>query len=434
MLLTEDAVYIFQQAIAAVQPAVLLQSKLEVKSGVLYVEELPFRLHPNGKIYVLAAGKAAAAMALATETIVGKMLSGGIVVTKYGHGLPLQNMQLIEAGHPLPDAQSLIAAQAIIHFAQQLTEQDVVLFLLSGGASALLADTPPGIALFELQQTFQLLLASGATIQEMNTLRKHLSAIKGGQLARLLMPASVITFAISDVIGDDPSIIGSGPTFPDTTTFADAWTVVLKYHLQHRIPNSVIQHLQKGLNGMIADTPKNDDSCFKKTHYFLLGSNGTALQSAKNTAEKLGYHTTIVTRHLTGEAKEVGVAIVQQAIGYNGPRPGCLLFGGETTVTIQGKGLGGRNQELALSAALALPEHSNLVILSGGTDGTDGPTDAAGAYTNIEQMQQAIQLGINATEYLQQNDSYHFFEVVNGLIKTGPTQTNVMDLVIVLIT
>uniref|UniRef100_UPI0026284618 glycerate kinase type-2 family protein n=1 Tax=Hydrotalea sp. TaxID=2881279 RepID=UPI0026284618 len=266
-----------------------------------------------------------------------------------------------------------------------------------------------------------------------NTLRKHLSKIKGGQLAQLLMPARVITLAISDVMGDDPSVIGSGPTVPDSSTFLDAWTIVQQYSLQQRIPLSVHQYLQKGLNDVMAETPKIHDACFQKTNYYLLGNNGMALQSAKQAAEKLGYHAIIVSKQLSGEAKEAGVAIVQQALAYNGLHPACLLFGGETTVIIHGNGLGGRNQELALAAALALPEHASLQIVAAGTDGTDGPTDAAGAFTNVEQMQLARQLGVDAKAYLENNDAYHFFEKVNGLIKTGPTQTNVMDVVIVLI-
>lgn len=429
----QNALYILHQAIDAVQPATLVQNCLKFKQGLLFVNKHQYAIQPNGKIYVLAVGKAAAAMAVAVEKILGNQISGGIVVTKYGHGLPLQSLQIIEAGHPIPDTQSVIAGKAIIDFSAQLSENDIIILLLSGGASSLVADTPGCITLSELQQTFQLLLNSGANIHEMNTLRKHLSKIKGGQLAQLLMPARVITLAISDVMGDDPSVIGSGPTVPDSSTFLDAWTIVQQYSLQQRIPLSVHQYLQKGLNDVMAETPKIHDACFQKTNYYLLGNNGMALQSAKQAAEKLGYHAIIVSKQLSGEAKEAGVAIVRQALAYNGPHPACLLFGGETTVIIHGNGLGGRNQELALAAALALPEHASLQIVAAGTDGTDGPTDAAGAFTNVEQMQLARQLGVDAKAYLENNDAYHFFEKVNGLIKTGPTQTNVMDVVIVLI-
>lgn len=433
MRLKNDAFIVLKQAIAAVQPNVLLKSILCFQNGQLSVEQQSFTLLPNGNMYVIAVGKASAAMAQAVEGILLEHVSGGLVVTKYGHALPLKKLQLIEAGHPIPDTNSLLAGKALLDFSKKLKENDIVLFLLSGGASALLADTPNDLTLSALQSTFQLLLNVGATIQEMNTIRKHLSAIKGGQLARLLMPAEIITLAISDVMGDDPSVIGSGPTVPDNSTFYNAWTIIQQYGLQHQIPLSVQQYLQKGMVGEILETPKKNDICFDKTWFYLLGNNGLALQSAKKTAQALGYETHIVSQQICGEARLMGESIVAQALAYTGKKPACLLFGGETTVTIRGNGLGGRNQELVLAAALSLPPESNLFILSVGTDGTDGPTDAAGAFTDGQQLQLAQQLGLNVKSYLDNNDAYHFFEKVNGLIKTGPTQTNVMDIVVVLI-
>jgi len=433
MIDTDHLIFLVNEAIASVQPSELLKNKLRFSNGILYIDNPLLKPVTCKNIYVLAIGKAAAAMALAVEEQLGDMIAAGLVVTKYGHALPLRYYTVIESGHPLPDERSVQAAKAIIPFAKLVTANDCVLVLLSGGASALVADLPIHIALSEVQKTFQLLLNCGATIQEMNAVRKHISTLKGGNLAKLLMPATIITLAISDVLKDDPSVIGSGLTVPDTTTYADAWMVLQRYQLLSKIPLSVYEHLQKGMNGSIPDTPKISDNCFNRTFFVLLANNGMALQSAKQAAEKMGYYTTVVSSHLQGEAKEVAKDIVKYAENYSGMKPACLLWGGETTVTIKGNGMGGRNQELVLAAGLALPSHINALVLAVGTDGTDGPTDAAGAYTNHQQMQLAKQMGLKPELFLNNNDAYHFFEQVNGLIKTGPTQTNVMDVVMVLI-
>lgn len=433
MIDTDNLIFLVNQAIASVQPSELLKNKLRYANGILYIDNPLLKPVQCKNIYVLAIGKAAAAMAQSVEEQLGERIAAGLVVTKYGHALPLRHFTVIESGHPVPDEQSVHAADAIIQFAKSIKNNDCVLVLLSGGASALVADLPNNIALSDAQKTFQLLLNCGAAIHEMNTVRKHISTLKGGNLAKLLMPAMVITLAISDVLNDDPSVIGSGLTVPDNTTYADAWAILQRYHLLSKIPSAIYKHLQEGMDGKISDTPKIGEIFFNKTSFILLANNGMALQSAKQAAEKMGFYAKIVTSHLQGEANEVAKDIVKYADNYTGIKPACLLWGGETTVTIKGNGLGGCNQELVLAAGLALPPNLNALILAIGTDGTDGPTDAAGAFINHEQMQLAKQMGLKPELFLNNNDAYHFFEQMNGLIKTGPTQTNVMDIVMVFI-
>jgi hydroxypyruvate reductase len=311
--------------------------------------------------------------------------------------------------------------------------------LISGGASALLVDCPPGVLLPELQTVFNRLLQCGAAIEEMNTVRKHLSAgIKGGQLMRTAWPATVVSFILSDVIGDPLDSIASGPTVADRSTFADAWDIVRKYQLTDKLPVSIIRWLQLGLNKQIAETPKPGDPIFEKSFNYLVGTNRVALEAAAAMARSLQYTPVIVTDALKGEARDKAKELVQQVRQYEGLRPACLLLGGETTVTITGPGKGGRNQEFALAALIALqqafPDSESMpVVLCAGTDGTDGPTNAAGALVDKGVLQLTIQRGLSPENYLAQNDSWHFFHQTNGHVITGPTHTNVMDMVIVII-
>jgi hydroxypyruvate reductase len=307
----------------------------------------------------------------------------------------------------------------------------MVIALISGGASALMVDCPPGVSLPELQQVFARLLACGADIAEMNIVRKHLSpGIKGGQLVRSAFPATLISFILSDVPGDRLDSIASGPTVPDTSTFKDAWEILKKYDLIQSLPLSIRDWLNNGVAGNIPDTPKPGDKIFDNSHNFLIGSNHIALQAAKAKSEELGYNTSILSESLTGEARFKAAEVVKLAQKYTGPRPACLLLGGETTVTIKGEGTGGRNQEFALAALVALKNASSVpVILAAGTDGTDGPTPAAGAVIDEETLKTAL----NPKLYLEENNSYNFFLQAGGHIITGPTQTNVMDVVVVLI-
>nr|WP_281261527.1 glycerate kinase [Chitinophaga niastensis] len=439
----------FLHAVAAVHPQQLMQHNVHVRvsnnfqedghatrvSRIINISGDDYALPHDGRIWVIGAGKAAAAMAQELENILGKHFPlQGMVVTKYGHALPLQQLTLIEAGHPVPDQNSVAASVKLLEIAAQVQPADLVIFLLSGGASALLADVPAGSSLPEVQQLFEALLKSGATIQEMNTVRKHISYIKGGQLAKSIYPATLCTLILSDVPGDDLTVIGSGPTVPDPTTFADTMAILRKYHLPEKISQNLLQHIKNGIAGKIPDTAKPGGDDFRHVHNYLTGTNLIALEAAAQKARALGYHPQLISSTTTGDAHTVAAAYIQQALSYAGPLPACLLMGGETTVQVTGNGLGGRNQHLALAAGIALADHPQLTFLSGGTDGTDGPTDAAGAIVDAHTMKGAIKLQLDANSFLQRNDAWHFFSKAGGLLVTGPTQTNVMDLMIVLIT
>jgi hydroxypyruvate reductase len=391
------------------------------------------------RLFVIGAGKASAAMAREAEVILKDRISDGVIVTKYEHGFPLKTIRCIEAGHPVPDDKSVQAGREIIRLLKTAGEKDVVIALISGGASALMVDCPPGVPLTDLQQVFNKLLQCGATIQEMNIVRKHLSAgIKGGQLMRTAWPATVVSFILSDVVGDPLDSIASGPTVPDPSSFTDAWDILRKYQLIEKLPVSVIRWLQLGLNKQIDETPKPGDAIFDKSFNYLIGANRIALEAAATAARTLNYTPVIITDALKGEARDQANALVQQIKNYNGPRPACLLLGGETTVTIRGNGKGGRNQEFALAALCALQKTMFAgeplpVILSAGTDGTDGPTDAAGAVVDDAVMQTVTKQGLDPEVYLAQNDAWHFFHEAGGHIITGPTHTNVMDVVVALV-
>jgi glycerate 2-kinase len=427
----QDAIRIFEAGVQAVQPARLLPQHIRWHQGQLRIAGHPIDT-ASGRLMVLAVGKAAAAMAQQAEALLGDALYGGLCITKYGHRLPLQRLTLLEAAHPVPDEQSVRAAEAALQLVQQLKPTDTLLVLLSGGASALLVDVPPGCTLRDLQHTFDLLLKSGATIHPMNAVRKHLSALKGGQLAKAVFPAQLFTLVLSDVVGDELDTIASGPTVADRSSFADVYDILMQYGLWYQLPAAIQQHIRQGLNGQIAETPKPGDDCFAHSITQIIGSNPLALQAAQTMAQQLGYHTRIHRQHLTGETTQVVQELVQVALAYEGPHPACLLCGGETTVAVTGDGKGGRNQHAALYAQQLLQQAAaeHIVFLSAGTDGSDGPTDAAGAVVDKE----ILAADIDPLHYLQRFDAYHFFEQAGGLIKTGATQTNVMDLMVILIT
>jgi glycerate 2-kinase len=433
----DDALKIFTAAVRAVQPQNLLPRHLQWSHNQLQAGNQVFNADDISNLYIIGAGKASAAMAREAEIILGNRITEGVVVTKYDHGFKLKAIQCIEAGHPVPDEKSVQAGREIIKLLKKAGEKDLVIALISGGASSLLVDCPPGIVLSDLQQVFNKLLQCGATIQEMNTVRKHLSAgIKGGQLTRTAWPATLVSLILSDVIGDPLESIASGPTIADTSTFADVWELLRRYQLREKMPVSVIRWLQLGLTKQIKETPKPGDPIFDKSFNYLIGTNRIALEAAARAAKELQYEPVILTDTLSGEARVKAADLVQQVQTYNGPRPACLLMGGETTVTLTNNGKGGRNQEFALAALVELQKTTGAdipVIMSAGTDGTDGPTDAAGAVVDAFVMQTAQKIGLNATTYLAQNDSYHFFEKAGGHIITGPTQTNVMDIVVALV-
>ncbi|PWV45193.1 glycerate kinase [Chitinophaga sp. S165] len=433
MSIREDAISIFKAAVAAVQPSSLMQQHVHLREGKLTVCDKTFVLPAERPVWVFGAGKAAAAMAQALESILSDVDLQGIVITKYEHALPLQHIQVVEAGHPLPDENSVKATTQMVSLLKTVQPGDIVLFLLSGGASALLADYPEEASLTQVQQVFELLLKSGADIHEMNVVRKHLSAVKGGQLALLANTTSWCSLILSDVVGDDLSIIGSGPTVADPSTFADAVAILDKYNLTGKLPPGIHEHLQQGLAGTLTETPKPGNLQLEAVHNFLIGSNAIALKAAKEHATNLGYETQILTSTATGEATALAAELVAAAKDWKGSKPACLLMGGESTVTVTGKGLGGRNQHLALAAGILLNTRPDITILSAGTDGTDGPTDAAGAIADHALMISATAMGLDAAHYLRQHDAYHFFENTGGLIKTGPTQTNVMDIMLAMI-
>lgn len=439
MTLTEQTHQIITTAIEAVQPHKLMPQKVFLENSTLKIDPHAFDLSRYENIYVIGAGKASGYMAQALEAILNGRIADGAVVVKYAHGAPCKRIRMLEGGHPILDANGLKASEEVLRLAQKAGTNDLVITLISGGGSALLEKLPDEVQLTDLQRTFQLLLESGASIEEINAVRKHLSLVKGGQLARAISPACAITLIISDVIGDPLEAIASGPTAPDSSTFQDAWAVAERYGLEEKLPTSVKNYLQKGLRGEVPETLKPGDAIFEKVHNIILGNNASALLAAEENARRLGYQTLVLTSRLQGEAREVArvlAAILQEELANSrpAPRPTCILLGGETTVTIRGKGLGGRNQELALAALLAMKGvRQPFVFASCGTDGTDGPTDAAGGLVFPEMWERIQRYGLNPEVFLHNNDAYHFLEQVGGLIKTGPTGTNVMDIVVALV-
>ena len=377
-------------------------------------------------------------MALAMEELLDARISAGAVVVKYGHGLPLKTVVIIEAGHPIPDQSGLNGARRIVELLQRSDERGLIFFLISGGGSALLPFPADGLSLADKQQTTETLLKSGATIGEVNALRKHLSRLKGGQLAKLAAPARLISLVLSDVVGDSLEAIASGPTVPDSSTYGDCLQIVRRYGLRSQIPAAVIAYLERGAKGEIEETPKPSSAIFESVQNVLIGSNRMAVAAASRRAEEHGYHTMILSDSLEGESRVVAQSLstlVKEIARTNHPvsRPACLISGGETTVTVRGDGLGGRNQELALAAAIEIDGLENVVVLSAGTDGTDGPTDAAGGIIDGSTLARGRANSIDATSYLRRNDSYHFLQTTNDLLITGPTLTNVMDLQVALI-
>ena len=436
-------------AIRAVDPDHAIRESLLLQGNTLTVSGGVFQTHlseatsgfsydlSTGHLYVVGAGKGSARMAKAVEAILGDAITGGVIITKYGYGESLARIRLIEAGHPVPDANGHKGAQAIEALLRESTKNDLILALISGGGSSLMVKPAPGLALEDKQRVTELLLSCGATIQEMNTVRKHLSGIKGGQLARMAFPASVLTFLLSDVIGDDLSSIASGPTAPDDTTFREALEILSFHNLTSQVPPSVLTHLKQGAEGMLNETPNSKDPLFKRAYYKFIGSNQIALEAAAAQARALGYHPLILTHGACGEAREIArfFSAIGKQIAETGqpvPPPACVLSGGEPTVTLRGTGKGGRNQEFALAAGLEIQGTDHLLIASVGTDGTDGPTDAAGGYADGGMVAEARRRRMDPQEFLRENNAYPFLDQLGYLIKTGPTGTNVMDIQLIL--
>ncbi len=410
MSLRQDALKIFRAGLAAADPVASVRQAL--------------KKFPEGRVWVIGAGKASARMAWAAEQELGSQIAGGWINTKDGHLAKLKRIELHECSHPVPDERGVAGSRRIAEIAKAATKEDIVLCLISGGASALMPLPIDGVSLQQKQDVTRQLLASGATIHEINCVRKHLSLLKGGQLAKLASPARVVALLLSDVIGDDLDVIGSGPTAPDATTLADAKAILKRYRITGNYP--------------MQETPSAQDPLFKRVKNIVVGSNRIAALAAAYKAKELGYRTMILSTSIDGETRDVArvhAAIAQEISAFDQPlkKPACVISGGETTVVLKGKGKGGRNQEFVLSAALALDGLRNICVLSAGTDGTDGPTDAAGAICDGKTIERARKKGLNADLALDQNDAYPFFQALNDLVMTGPTGTNVMDLRIMLV-
>lgn len=428
---------IFLAGVESVMPAQMTGRNIFKSKGRIFLGNKELDVGKFEHVYVIGAGKASAKMALEIESVLGDKISSGHVVVKYGHGCKLQYIDVSEAGHPVPDANGYAATKKILELAKQATENDLVICLISGGGSSLLTDLPADSSMEELITLNELLLRSGADIQEINAVRKHLSKVKGGQLAQSAFPATVVTLILSDVIGDPLHSIASGPTVPDPTTFADAIAVLNKYDLHSKVSPILTAYLRMGINGLIPETPKPGDPVFTRSHNFIIGSNKIALEACKKKASDYGLNSFIITSQLDGDLAGAANEIIDKAIVYQNnssvKKPCCLLFGGETTVKVTGSGVGGRNQHFALYASILLKDQTGITLLSAGTDGNDGPTPAAGAVVDTNTYPDAIYKGLKVEEYLQNFDSYHFFEKAGGHIITGPTMTNVMDLIVVII-
>lgn len=439
--LISHAKKILAAGISSVNAKTAVTRSCTVKNGRLFIGKTGLDLAIYDNIYVIGAGKATAAMAAAMEEILPDRIDGGIISVKYGHTEPLSRIEtpieIIEAGHPVPDDAGLLAAKKIMKLVSAAGKDDLVICLISGGGSALLVLPAEPITLAEKQEVIRQLLACGAAIDEINAIRKHISEIKGGQLARSVWPARLITLMVSDVVGNPMDVIASGPTAPDTSTFSGCLFIMEKYGLTKTFPQSVTNRINAGAAGKIPETPKPGNPVFEKIQNLIIASNFSALKTAKEMAESIGYNTIILSSSIEGDTSQAAgfhAAIAKEIrLSKNPvPPPACILSGGETTVKIKGSGLGGRNQEFALVAAQEIEGHEDTVILSCGTDGTDGPTDAAGAIADGSTIRRASALGLDAGAYLADNDSYHFFEKTGDLVKTGPTGTNVMDLRIIL--
>jgi len=450
-----DLKAIFQAGLNRVDPYRMLIEHVQVEGTVLSIRlgnnAKSFDLAPYRKVLIIGTGKATAPMALAMEHILGDHLDGGIIVVKYGHVEKLAKVEIIEADHPVPDENGRRGAEKILALADQADKSTLVISLISGGGSALLplplTWTDGGreyvVSLEDKQKTTGLLLSCGADIEEINCIRKHLSLIKGGRLLEKLAPARSINFILSDVVGDALSSIASGITSGDPTTYDDAWRILRKYGIDQDIPETVRDALNAGLRGELPETVKPDSDHLSLTENILIGTNIEALNSAADEARKRGYQVVRLTSRITGEAKEIakmlaGIAIDCAVHSTIAEPPVCILSGGEPVVQIRGTGKGGRNQEMALAYLIEVARHKslcgNITFLAASTDGNDGPTDAAGGFADLEILADAEQKGLDPMKFLADNDSYHFLEQCDALLKTGPTNTNVCDLHMSLIT
>jgi len=427
-----------ESALNAVDSKHIIKSKLLLRDSTLHINGYSFDLKRFKNVYVIGGGKASGSMAEALEEILGKHVTNGLVNVPHGSKQNTKIIKLHEASHPVPDEAGVEGTRRMLEMAEQAEEDDLVICLISGGGSSLMPLPRGEISISDKREITEALLKCGATINEINTVRKHISDFKGGWLAKKAHPATILNLILSDVVGDPLDFIASGPTVPDSTTFSDAIKVLKKYGLWNTTPASIRKVLSDGEKGLIPETPKADDDAFKKVYNVVVGNNRSASLAACEYLKSAGLNTLLLTSTLEGEARHVGVmlASIAREVSVSGnplPKPAGIIAGGETTVTVTGKGLGGRNQEIALAAAQKLKDMDGAVVASLSTDGVDGPTDAAGAIADGKTLARAAKMGLNPEEYLAENDSYHFFSKLNDLIITGPTGTNVNDVSVIVI-
>ncbi|MBW2709603.1 MAG: glycerate kinase [Deltaproteobacteria bacterium] len=438
-----EAKAIFRESLRPVNPYGAVKNFVRIENDQLILgkdgeDQKTLDLKQFDRISLVGGGKATAPMAKAMEDLLGDRIHKGLINVKYGFTEELSVTQTVEASHPLPDENGVNGTKMILDFLAEAHERDLIFSLISGGGSALLCQPAPGISLREKQAVTGMLLDCGAGIDEINAVRKHISAAKGGQMARAAFPATVVNLMLSDVVGDKMDVIASGPFVPDSSTFEDALGILRKYDLKD-VPEAIVQRLEEGAQGRIPDTPKAGDPVFLSVSNIIVGSNILSLEAAEKKAGDLGYNTLILSSLIEGETRDVArvhCAIAREICRSGRPigKPACIISGGETTVTIRGRGLGGRNQEFCLMSAIEIAEFpEKIVILSGGTDGNDGPTDAAGAIVDPYTAERGRSAGLSAADFLNDNDAYHFFEKTEDLLMTGPTNTNVMDVRLLLI-
>ena len=434
----KDAISIFYSGLNKCKPNESFSKQIKLiengKNKVIRISKTDFALSPKGKVFVIGAGKASSHMAYSLEKKIKDVISSGIVITPYKHKKKCEKTEVLEASHPLPDKNGITHTNKIINLVQSCGENDLVIFLLSGGASSLLVKPANGIELEEKSWLTQKLLNSGATINELNCIRKHLSQIKGGQLAIKTLPAKLITLYISDVIGNKLDVIGSGPTYGDNSSFHDAYNILMGKELWGKCPKNIEKHIEQGMAGKIHETPSRKLLTKNKTYFFMMSDLNTAITASSKKAKSLGYKTKILSRNLHGEANEVGKYLSKIAKEEKDKQllPTCIICGGETTVTVNGNGKGGRCQELALKFAKEIKGISKIVLLASGTDGKDGTTTSSGAIVNGRTIN-SKKLNIDSDEALSNNNSNIFLKSRKSLFKTGPTGTNVMDIIVLLI-
>lgn len=434
----KDTYKIFMAALEEVDAYYATKAKLRRDGSIFKVDGREYDLRNLEHIYIVGAGKATAPMARAVEDMLADKNIGGRIIVKYDHTAKLQRIIQVEAGHPFPDENGVLGTRKIVNLLEKAGENDLVICLVSGGASALMSIPAPGVTLADKRKLMELLFRKGADIKDINTVRKHISMIKGGRLVKYAYPAKIIGLILSDVLGDELDVIGSGLTVPDSSTYLDAIDVLKKYEIYDRMPESILRYLSKGLRGENFDAPKKGNKIYDKVQNVLVGSLKKAVKKAEEEADFMNYKVYLLSDEMEGDVRDAAnefSKILKTGEFKKLPikRSACILAGGELTVKVKGEGKGGRNTELALLMAKEMDGMEKVEFLSCGTDGTDGPTDAAGAICDGETIANAKKLKLNPDEFLENSDSYTFFEKVGGLVKTGPTRTNVNDIQILLL-